>query len=92
MGAKVAFLGLEAPGESQQEVKGVLVASEALYEDASGDYVWRISDNVVERRSVEIAGSRDRDRILITKGLAAGDTVVRSADKALEAGQKVKTE
>ena len=92
MGAKVAFLGLEAPSELQQEVKGVLIASEALHEDASGDYVWRVSDGVVEKRSVEVGGSRDRDRVLVTKGLAAGDTVVRSADNQLEAGQKVKTE
>ena len=92
MGAKVAFLGLEAPTELQQEVKGVLIASEALYEDASGDYVWRVSDGVIERRSVEVGGSRERDRVLITRGLAAGDTVVRSADKVLEPGQKVKIE
>jgi RND family efflux transporter MFP subunit len=92
MGAKVAFLGLEAPSETQQDVKGVLIPSEALHEDASGDYVWRVSNGLIEKRRVEVEGSRDRDRLLITSGLAAGDTVVRSSDKALEAGQKVRTE
>ena len=70
----------------------MLIPSEALHEDASGDYVWRVSNGLIEKRRVEVEGSRDRDRLLITSGLAAGDTVVRSSDKALEAGQKVRTE
>jgi len=92
MGAKVAFLGLDAPAELQREVTGVLIASEALHQDTGGDYVWRVSGGIVEKRGVEIGGSRDRDRILITKGLAAGDTVVQSSDKPLAAGQQVKTD
>ncbi|MDJ0813326.1 MAG: efflux RND transporter periplasmic adaptor subunit [Woeseiaceae bacterium] len=92
MGAKVAFLGSEAPVELQQEVQGVLVARGALRDDASGTYVWRVSNNVVERRPVETAGSRDRERVLVTYGLAVGDTVVRSAQGELAPGQSVRTE
>ncbi|MDH3350959.1 MAG: efflux RND transporter periplasmic adaptor subunit [Gammaproteobacteria bacterium] len=92
MGAKVAFLGTGTPVEPQQEVAGVMVAQGALHSDAAGDFVWRVRNGLVERRGVSVGGSRDRDRVLITSGLAAGDTVVRSSAGPLRAGQKVKTE
>jgi RND family efflux transporter MFP subunit len=91
MGAKVAFLGLEAPAETGQVVEGVLIEGDALRSDANGDYVWRVSEGIVERRAVEVGGSRDRGRVLITRGLETGDTVVRSAEKPLNPGQAVKT-
>jgi len=92
MGAKVAFLGSEAPVEPQQELQGVMIAQEALMSDDDGDFVWRVRNGLVEKRGVTLGGSRDRDRVLITNGLASGDTVVRSSESALSAGQKVKTE
>jgi len=92
MGAKVAFLGSEAPVELQQEMQGVMIVQEALLSDDDGDFVWRVKNGLVERRGVTLGGSRDRDRVLITNGLASGDTVVRSSEFALSAGQKVKTE
>ena len=49
-------------------------------------------DILLERRSVETAGSRARERVLVTHGLAVGDTVVRSAQGELAPGQSVKTE
>ena len=92
MGAKVAFLGLEAPPKPQQTLEGVLIAGDAVRSDGGGDYVWRISDGIVERRVVVVGGSRDRERVLITEGLGPGDTVVRSAARPLTAGQAVKTQ
>jgi len=92
MGAKVAFLGSEAPVELKQEMQGVMIAQEALLSDGDGDFVWRVKNGLVERRSVTLGGSRDRDRVLITAGLASGDTVVRSSESALSAGHKVTTE
>jgi RND family efflux transporter MFP subunit len=93
MGAKVAFLGVDAPAQPrEEEIGGVLIASEALHEDGDGDYVWRVNDGVVEKRRVEVGGARDRDRILITRGLTAGDTVVRVAERTLQPGQTVKTQ
>lgn len=92
MGAKVAFLGSDTPAEPKQQIEGVLVAGEALREDAEGLYVWRISSNVVERRAVTVSGSKDRERVLVTRGLTVGDTVVRSADGDLEPGKTVRTE
>jgi multidrug efflux pump subunit AcrA (membrane-fusion protein) len=72
-------------------VEGVLIEGDALRSDANGDYVWRVSEGIVERRAVEVGGSRDRGRVLITRGLETGDTVVRSAEKPLNPGQAVKT-
>lgn len=92
MGAKVAFLGNEALTEAQPEVVGVLVARDAVREDADGAFVWRVSGGVVERRAVATAGSRARERVLVTQGLAVGDTVVRSAQGALAPGQSVRIE
>jgi len=92
MGVKVAFLGNETPAEPQQELQGVLIAREALHDDADGAFVWRISNGIVERRGVEVAGSLDRERILVSRGLVVGDTVIRSAEGSLSAGQKVVTE
>jgi RND family efflux transporter MFP subunit len=91
MGAKVAFLGVEAPAGGEQELQGVMVSGEALQSDASGDFVWRISNNTIERRPVRLAGSRDRDRVLVLEGLAVGDTIVRSSPRPLEAGQVIRT-
>ena len=92
MGAKVAFLGSDAPPETAQAPAGVTIAGLALRTDAAGDFVWRVADGVVERRAVQVGGARDRDRVLITTGLATGDKVVRSSEAELSAGQKVRTE
>ncbi|MEX2123664.1 MAG: efflux RND transporter periplasmic adaptor subunit [Woeseia sp.] len=91
MGANVAFLGSEAPTEPQQQPQGVMVSGKALQSDDAGDFVWRISDNVVERRSVRLGGARDRDRVLVLEGLAVGDTIVQSSAQPLQAGQSIKT-
>ena len=92
MGAKVAFLGSELPAQSPQEVQGVMIAGEALRSDDTGDYVWRISNSIVERRAVTTGGTTDRERILIVSGLTAGDTIVRSAEEPLSAGQRIRTD
>ncbi len=91
MGAKVAFLGTELEIEPRDDVEGVLIAQETLRADADGDFVWRISNGIVERRSITLAGPTDRERVLVVKGLAAGDTIVRSTEAPLSAGQKIRT-
>ena len=91
MGVKVAFLDADLVAEPREDIAGVLVAAAAVEADADGDYVWRVKNGLVEKRRVEVSGTRDRDRVLITRGLAAGDTVVRSAERPLEPGQAVKT-
>lgn len=91
MGVKVAFLGAEAPAESPQEIRGVLIAGEALQSDAGGDYVWLVRDRTIERQPVIVGGQRDRPQVLVTAGLDLGDTIVRSSESTLAAGQTIKT-
>ena len=92
MGVKVAFLGAEAPPENVQAVQGVMIPSEALRSDASGEYVWLVWDGAVERRGVQVGGQRDRPQVLVVNGLAIGDTIVRSSEGPLSTGRKIKTD
>jgi hypothetical protein len=91
MGVRVAFMGSDLPAEPRQEIQGVTVSGDALQSDEQGEFVWRISNNTVERRSVRLSGPADRDRVLVVEGLAAGDLVVRSSEEPLTAGQQIKT-
>lgn len=91
MGVKVAFLGVEAPEDIGERIEGVLIAGEALRSDAGGDFVWLIRNGSVERRAVTISGPADRQQVLVVNGLAPGDTIVRSADAPLNAGQAIRT-
>jgi RND family efflux transporter MFP subunit len=95
MGVKVAFLDVDAPAtppNTSQDARGVLIAGEALRSDTAGDYVWRIIDGRVERRAVQVSGLRDRTRVLVTSGLAPGETIVRSSESPLVAGQSITTD
>ena len=91
MGVKVAFLGADMLADEPEKIRGVLVAGEALRTDTQGDYVWLVRNDAVERRTVEIGGQRDRPQVLVTNGLAIGDTIVRSAESPLAAGQTITT-
>ena len=90
MGVKVAFLGAETPEVAGEQPAGVLIAGEALRSDAGGNFVWLVRNGSVQRRSVTIGGPADRPRVLVVDGLAPGDTIVRSADAPLNAGQAIR--
>ena len=90
MGVKVSFLGDGAPRGSGADIQGVMITADALRSDVSGDFVWIVRGDTVERRSIVLGGSRDRSQVLVASGLVAGDTVVRAADGPLSAGGKVK--
>ena len=89
MGVKVAFLGGDAPPATSGEQGSVLISGTALRQDADGDFVWRVANNKVERRSVKLGSAADRDRVLVLEGLQTGDTIVRSAASTLSPGQEV---
>ena len=91
MGVKVAFLGAEMPADTEQEIRGVLIAGEALRSDTGGDFVWLVRNEVVEKQPVIIGGQRDRPQVLVTAGLSPGDTIVRSSESPLVNGQAIKT-
>lgn len=90
MGVKVAFLGSDTPNNMQQEIQGVLIAADALRSDGSGDFVWLVQDRNVQKRRVSLGGPRDRAAVLVSEGLAVGDTIVRSSEKPLSDGQAIK--
>jgi RND family efflux transporter MFP subunit len=92
MGAKVSFLGSEMPAEIGTDSPGVMINSEALRSDASGDFVWLVRNNIVEKRPIRLAGERDRTQILVLDGLTVGDIIVRSSDAPLVAGQAIRTQ
>lgn len=92
MGVKVSFLGGEAQQDTVAEVQGVMIPGEALRADGDGDFVWLVRGDSVERRSIVLGGARDRPQVLVSSGLVAGDTIVRSADGPLGDGQNIKTQ
>ena len=92
MGVKVAFLGDGMPQDVRREIQGVMIASEALRSDADSDYVWIVNDGAAEKRAVRISGPRERAQVLVTSGLSAGDTIIRTSDRPLVEGQKIKTD
>ena len=89
MGVKVSFLNASPQAPATPAIQGVMIAGAALRSDASGDFVWLVRDGVVERRSVELGGPRDRPQVLIQSGLVVGDVVVRDAESPLTSGQAV---
>ena len=92
MGVKVAFLGNDTARDVRQEIQGVMIAGDALHSDADGDYVWIARAGAAARRAVKISGPRDRPQVLVTDGLQVGDTIIRSSERPLAEGQKIKTD
>jgi RND family efflux transporter MFP subunit len=91
MGVKVAFLDAEMPAGTPQKTQGVMIAGESLRSDASGNFVWLVTNDTVERRAVQAGGPPDRAQVLIVNGLGIGDTIVRSSEAPLVEGQSIKT-
>ncbi len=89
MGVKVSFLNADPQVPQTREVQGVMIAGAAIRSDGSGDFVWLVRDGVVERRSIELGGPRDRPQVLVQSGLVTGDVVVRSAEAPLMPGLAV---
>ncbi len=91
MGVKVAFLGTDTQADTPREIGGVMIAGEALRSDASGDFVWLVRNDIVEKHAVQVGGQRDRPQVLIVNGLNVGDTIVRSSEAPLVEGRSIKT-
>lgn len=91
MGVKVSFLNASPQAPETPAVQGVMIAGAALRSDGGGDFVWLLRDGIVERRSVELGGPRDRPQVLIQSGLVIGDVVVRDAASPLTPGQAVES-
>jgi RND family efflux transporter MFP subunit len=75
MGVRVAFLEAGERAEVPTAPAGVLVPSRAIARDESGDFVFLVADERLQRRSVT-RGERLGSRVQILAGLASGEVVV----------------
>jgi RND family efflux transporter MFP subunit len=62
----------------------------ALLDDAGQPYVFVVANGVAHRRNVAI-GPSDGQRVVVTSGLRAGETVVVAGGTAVEDGMSVRT-
>lgn len=68
----------------------VVVPAQAVARGANGDYVYLLKpDNTVEQRPVTQGEQVGDSRVVVTKGLAAGDRVVTEGQFRLKQGAKV---
>lgn len=61
----------------------------ALFQDKSNTAVWVVENGTVRLAPVQVAGTADND-ILVSGGVAPGQTVVTAGVNLLKSGQKVK--
>jgi RND family efflux transporter MFP subunit len=83
-----ATLQGEVVTHTQNNTVTILYA--ALLDDGGQPYVFVVVGGVAHRHDVQ-TGAANRDRIAITKGVRAGDSVVIEGGTALEDGMKVRT-
>ena len=92
MGVRVKFLADSAPAgvETGAVPDRIVVPKAAVQSDRSGSFVWVVSDDVAQRRTVE-TGANTGERIEIVKGISAGDkVVVRGAERLAGDSAKVR--
>ncbi len=93
MGISVRFLEADAPAAESagRETRRLpAVPASAVFQRAGRDYVYRVVDDRVELRAVQL-GARDGDSVLVTAGIGAGDRLVANpAGLALEDGARVR--
>jgi RND family efflux transporter MFP subunit len=83
--------GLYAEGRVESETSDALMVPESAMVQAGDDrYAWRVKDNKLSKVSLAI-GARDErtGQWQVTKGLAAGDTVLRAPGSTVHDGQPV---
>ncbi|HLK68337.1 MAG TPA: efflux RND transporter periplasmic adaptor subunit [Bryobacteraceae bacterium] len=66
----------------------LVIPRESLRHDASGDYVFGVKGDIVERRPVK-TGNSSISLVQVTEGLADGDAVALPSDNPIKAGDRV---
>ena len=87
MGVKVAFQ--ESERQAGEDRGGVLVPPRAIRDGDGRSYVLIVEGGALERRAVTRGGERNGN-ILVTAGLAGGESVVVSGPAELADGDRVK--
>jgi len=82
MGVRVAFLQNDESGVSDTLPEGVLIPSEAVARDETGEFVFLVADATVRRRPVT-TGERLGGRVQVVSGLLSGDRVVAELSSEL---------
>ena len=88
MGVKVAFQEVEAGDSGDSRSTGLLVPAGAVRNIDGRDYVFVVTDGMLERRAVASGGPRG-DGILIESGLTPGERVVVEGPADLVDGSRV---
>jgi RND family efflux transporter MFP subunit len=94
MGISVRFLEAGAAG-NQEAAPGdarrlPAIPAEAVFSRDGRDYVWRIDDDRVERRAVQLGATRG-NRVIVNAGISAGDRIVADpSGLTIEEGARVR--
>ncbi len=86
MGVRVSFL--ESRDVSTTQPTGVWVANSAVIKKDDKNFVFVVSDGVAKQTEVTLGDKRDAD-VMVSKGLAGGETLVLGPSEKLRDGSKV---
>lgn len=82
---------VDVDGEFALVADALLVPTAAVVRGPSGDQVWVVTDGRVKARPVQV-GPNNFDLIVVTQGLAEGETVVVEGKAGLREGESVKAQ
>ena len=85
MGIKVSFL---EDGSQPATRSAPLVPENAVVHEGDASFVWVVRDGKVEKRAVKVGSAKD-EQVLVTEGLAGGESIVVDAPKRLRDGGAV---
>ncbi len=89
MGVKVRFLDPASPTQATAARSSVELPSSAVFSADGKRYVWRVSDNTLERVAVS-TGNEHSGRMEILSGINASDSVVIQPTEKLQDGGRIK--
>ena len=89
MGVKVRFLDPAPPTQTTAARSSVELPSSAIFSADGKHYVWRVSDNTLERVAVSTGNERS-GRMEILSGINASDSVVTQPTEKLQDGGRIK--
>jgi RND family efflux transporter MFP subunit len=91
MGVKVSFMDNAQPAAGASPARSaVRIPSSSIVKDGEASFVWRVSDERVERVAVSVGAERD-GQIDVLSGINAGEIVVAKPVDGLAEGAPVKT-
>ena len=71
--------------------EAVTIPASSVRTDASGKYVWTVSDDDTVRRTPVVTGGFSGNGVIVEEGLSAGDRIIVGGVRKVGSGMKVKT-